>query len=135
MPVNHENIIVKTSDTLYDAKSKTFYVALSRVTDDLSAPDVINLINNKTGAIRVFKKQTAYVTNGYYLYRHAASDYHGYAMRAFTFDEEMKADWKEHRKNQAESVLIDILADTMKTEIDDKIIAAMQSRNGSEINE
>ena len=41
MPIaTREHVVVKVDDTLYDAKTKTFYVALSRVTDDLSAPNV-----------------------------------------------------------------------------------------------
>jgi len=98
MPIaTRDHVVVKVDDTLYDAKSKIFYVALSRVTDDLSAPSVINLINDNTGNVRGFKKQTAYVTNGYYLYRHTGDGYHGYTMKAFTFDEEMKAAWEKTR--------------------------------------
>jgi hypothetical protein len=87
MPIaTREHVVVKVDDTLYDAKTKTFYVALSRVTDDLSAPQLINLINDRTGNVR-----------GYFVYSHIASEYHGYTMKAFTFDEEMKAAWEKTR--------------------------------------
>jgi hypothetical protein len=95
MPVTRDHVVVKVDDTLYDAKSKIFYVALSRVTDDLSAPSVINLINDKTGNVRGFIKQT-FRLEGYFVYSHA-SEYHGYTMKAFTMEEEMKAAWEKIR--------------------------------------
>jgi hypothetical protein len=96
MPVTRDHVVVKVDDTLYDAESKTFYVALSRVTDDLSAPQLINLINDRTGNVRVFNKRT-FGLEGYFVYSHIASEYHGYTMKAFTFDEEMKAAWEKTR--------------------------------------
>jgi hypothetical protein len=96
MPVTRDHVVVKVDDTLYDAKSKTFYVALSRVTNDLSAPQLINLINDRTGNVRVFNKRT-FGLEGYFVYSHIASEYHGYTMKAFTFDEEMKAAWEKTR--------------------------------------
>ena len=96
MPVTRDHVVVKVDDTLYDAKSKTFYVALSRVTNDLSAPQLINLINDRTGNVRVFNKRT-FGLEGYFVYSHIASEYHGYTMKAFTFDEEMKAAWEKIR--------------------------------------
>ncbi len=95
MPIaTREHVVVKVDDTLYDAKTKTFYVALSRVTDDLSAPQLINLINDRTGNVRVFNKRT-FGLEGYFVYSHIASEYHGYTMKASTFDEEMKAAWEK----------------------------------------
>jgi hypothetical protein len=96
MPVTRDHVVVKVDDTLYDAKSKTFYVALSRVTNDLGAPQLINLINDRTGNVRVFNKRT-FGLEGYFVYSHIASEYHGYTMKAFTFDEEMKAAWEKTR--------------------------------------
>ena len=97
MPIaTRDHVVVKVDDTLYDAKSKIFYVALSRVTDDLSAPSVINLINDKTGNVRGFTKQTSGL-EGYFVYSHTGDGYHGYTMKAFTFDEEMKAAWEKTR--------------------------------------
>ncbi len=97
MPIaTRDHVVVKVDDTLYDAKSKTFYVALSRVTDDLSAPSGINLINDRTGNVRGFIKRAS-VIEGYFVYSHTGDGYHGYTMKAFTFDEEMKAAWEKTR--------------------------------------
>jgi hypothetical protein len=97
MPIaTRDHVVVKVDDTLYDAKSKTFYVSLSRVTNDLSAPQLINLINDRTGNVRVFNKRT-FGLEGYFVYSHTGDGYHGYTMKAFTFDEEMKAAWEKTR--------------------------------------
>ena len=72
MPVTRDHVVVKVDDTLYDAKSKTFYVALSRVTNDLSAPQLINLINDRTGNVRVFNKRT-FGLEGYFRISYATS--------------------------------------------------------------
>ena len=97
MPIaTRDHVVVKVDDTLYDAKTKTFYVALSRVTDDLSAPQLINLINDRTGNVRVFNKRT-FGLEGYFVYSHIASEYHGYTMKAFTLEEEMNAAWGKIR--------------------------------------
>ena len=97
MPVTHDHVVVKVDDTLYDAKSKTFYVALSRVTNDLSAPQLINLINDRTGNVRAFTKRASVIVEGYFVYSPTGDGYHGYTMKAFTFDEEMKAAWEKTR--------------------------------------
>jgi hypothetical protein len=46
--------------------------------------------------VRVFNKRT-FGLEGYFVYSHIASEYHGYTMKAFTFDEEMKAAWEKTR--------------------------------------
>ena len=97
MPIaTRDHVVVKVDDTLYDAKSKIFYVALSRVTNDLSAPQLINLINDRTGNVRVFNKRT-FGLEGYFVYSHTGDGYHGYTMKAFTLEEEMKAAWEKIR--------------------------------------
>jgi hypothetical protein len=135
---------------LYDQTTRTFFIHASQLepakfTGNVGSIFHLKIENLKTKAewqfvyehTREYKSKCGGVIR-YREYIHTHLNHgqqryyaHLYATRLML--ETAWSDIRNHRK-QAESVLIDILSDSLKNDIDEHIISAMKSRNGCEIN-
>jgi hypothetical protein len=131
---------------LYDQTTRTFFIHTSQLEPAKFTGNVGNIFhlkieNLKTKATwqfvyehtREYKSKCGGVIR-YREYIHTHLDHgqqryyaHLYATRLM-----LETAWSDVRKDQAESVLIDILSDSLRNDIDKHIISAMKSRNMDE---
>jgi hypothetical protein len=133
---------------LYDQTTRTFFIHTSQLepakfTGNVGSIFHLKIENLKTKATWQFvyehtrKKQYKSKCGGVIRYREYIHTHLGYGQQRYyahlyATRLMLETAWSDVRKDQAESVLIDILSDSLRNGIDKHIISAMKSRNMNE---